>query len=142
MSSPERLGDNRRVFIAVVREFQSNTPNKTENCSDIDKSNTMNYAHARRNQSGIAPLDTPRNCIPRHCHAISPPACFAKPRERVSYSWWRILSCFISNGSRITFRRIFSINRCNPTSLVADFHRIVYCNILWPNSRSALQSET
>ena len=141
MSSPERLGDNRRVFIAVVREFQGNTPNKMANCSDIDKSNTMNYAHARRNQSGIAPLDTPRNCLPRHGYAIPPPARFAKPRQRFSDSWIRILSCFISNGSRISFLCIFCIIHCNPTCPIADFHWIVYRYILWRNPRSSLQSE-
>ena len=131
MSSPERLGDNRRVFIAVVREFQSNTPNNKEKCSDIDKSNTTNYGHARRNQSSIAPLDTPRCCISWHCNAIPPPALPTESRKGLSHSWRNYLSGFILDRSRIAVCGIFCVNYCNYPCAFVDLRWIIHSHILW-----------
>ena len=131
MSSPERLGDNRRVFIAVVREFQGNMPDRKVKCSDIDKSNPTNYGHARRNQSGIAPLDTPRYCISRHCHAIPPPALSTESWQGLSYSRREHISGFILDGPRIAICCIFCVNCSNPSSPFVDFCWAVCCHILW-----------
>ena len=142
MSSPERLGDNRRVFIAVVREFQTNTPNNKEKCSDIDKSNTMNYGHARRNQSGIAPLDTPRHCISRHRNAIPPPALPTEPRKDLCYSRREPLSRFILDRSRITVGRIFCVNCCNSSRTFVDLRWTIHSHILGRHPCPAFQSQT
>lgn len=142
MSSPERLGDNRRVFIAVVREFQGNTPHKSQKCSDIDKSNSMNYGHARRNQSGIAPLDTARYCISRHGNAISPPALPTEPRKGFSDFRRESLSRFILDGPRIAFCRLFRVNSCNPSCAFVDLHWIIHSHIRRIYPRQTFQFET
>ena len=130
MSSPERLGDNRRVFIAVVGGTRVNTSNKKENYSDIDKSNTTNYGHARRTQSGLAPLDSTRHHIPWHCHAVSPPALSSEPRKRIFNHWRRLLSFIFHDSTCIAFCSILCVNRCNSSCSFADIHRIVHCHIL------------
>ena len=141
MSSPERLGDNRRVFIAVVREFQCNKPNRKEICRDIHKSNTMNYGHARRNKSGIASLDTSCYCFSRHRYAIPPPEHFAEPWKGLSHSRRKPVSCFILNCTRITFFCLICFDCSNPPCPIVDFHRIIHSHVLWRHPCSTIQSK-
>lgn len=130
MSSPERLCDNRRVFIAVVREFQCNKPNTKEICRDIHKWNTMNYGHARRNQGGIASLVTSCYCFFWHCFAIPPPEHFAEPWKRLPNSRREPLSCLVLNGTRITIICLICFDCRNPSRTIAYFHRIIRSHVL------------